>query len=148
MSRRTERIASLLREIVADVILNRLNDPRIERLTSVTRVEVSPDLASAHVHLSVLASDARRRLCLNAIQGAAGRIRSCVADRAALRQAPELSFHLDDSLQRAFETVEIIDRAMAELKPPHGPDAADTRAEPGAKSDGVDGRSEQEREGR
>jgi ribosome-binding factor A len=126
MSRRTERVASLVRGILADAIQSRLSDPRIEPLTSITRVEVSPDLAVAHVYVSVMAEEARRELSVRALRHAAGRLRSLVASEITLRQAPELDFRLDESVQESFRTVQQIDRLMEELG-----ERPEQRAEPG-----------------
>ncbi len=115
MSRRMERVASLIRGILADAIQNRLSDPRIEPLTSITRVEVSADLSVAHVYVSVMAEGARRELSVSALQHAAGRLRSLVAREVTLRQTPQLDFRLDESVQRSFETVQQLDRMMQEL---------------------------------
>ena len=116
MSRRIERVNSLIRTIVSEAIQRRLSDPRIEPLTSVTRVEVSSDLSSARVHVSVMATDARKKLCVQALQHAAGRLRGMLAEQLTMRQVPRLLFCLDDSVQRAFEMVETIDSVMAEYE--------------------------------
>ena len=115
MSRRSERVASLVRNILAEAIQSRLSDPRIEPLTSITRVEVSPDLSVAHVYVSVMAEEARRELSVRALRHAAGRLRSLVARELTLRQAPELDFRLDESVQQSFRTVQQIDGLMEEL---------------------------------
>ena len=101
--------------ILAEAIQSRLSDPRIEPLTSITRVEVSADLAVARVYVSVMANEARQKLSVEALQHAAGRLRSLVAREVSLRQAPQLVFRLDDSIQRSFQTVQQLDRIMAEL---------------------------------
>jgi ribosome-binding factor A len=116
VSRRTQRIANLIRGIVAEAIGQRLSDPRIEALTSVTRVEVSADMSAARVFVSVLASEPRRKLCVLALQHAAGRIRSMVAEQTAWRQVPQLHFSLDESLRQSFETVQALDVIMNELR--------------------------------
>ena len=118
MSRRTERIGNLIRSVVSKAIQTRLNDPRIAALTSITRVDVSADFSVAHVHVSVMANEARQKLCLAALQRSTGRLRAEVGQQIRLRHVPRLDFHLDDSLQRAFETVQVIDEAMAELGEP------------------------------
>lgn len=115
MSRRTERFASLVRSILAEAIQSRLSDPRIERLTSITRVEVSPDLSLARVFVSVMAPDNRRQLTLQALEHAVQHLRRCLGERLVSRQVPELVFRLDDSLQQSFRTVQELDRLMAEL---------------------------------
>lgn len=101
----------------------KLSDPRIEPLTSITRVEVSEDFSSAHIHVSVMADESHRKLTLVALQHSAGRLRSIIAQRLAMRTVPWLTFHLDDSIRRSFETVQTIDRLMQEAAP--APDNAD-----------------------
>lgn len=107
-------MAHLIRAIVADAIQTRISDPRVERLTSITRVDVSPDLSVAHVHVSVMAAPARQRLTLTALERAAGRMRSLVGEQIALRQAPTIRFHLDTALQKGLKTIQILDGLMAE----------------------------------
>jgi ribosome-binding factor A len=137
VSRRMERIASLIREIIGAAILTRLSDPRIETLTSITRVEVSPDLGTCDIRVSVMATEARQKLTLIALQHAAGRLRGMIAEQLSMRQVPWLKFHLDQSLQKGLETIAAIDRVMAESRAaeatadadadydPDGPAAAD-----------------------
>lgn len=123
----------MIRDVVADAIQNRLNDPRVQPLTSVTRVDVSSDLSVAHVWLSIMTQEPQRKLGFAAIRSARGRIRSLVADALTLRSVPELTFHLDDTLQKAFRTVELIDRAMADLgERPEAAGAAEASPEPRA----------------
>ncbi len=115
MSRRCERLGHLIRSILADAIRNRLSDPRIPLLTSITRVEVSDDFAVARVHVSVMAAEPQRKLCVTALQKAAGRLRRILAPELRLRTIPSLVFRLDDSLRQGFETLAVIDHAMREL---------------------------------
>ncbi|MBL8880366.1 MAG: 30S ribosome-binding factor RbfA [Phycisphaerales bacterium] len=114
MSRRTERVSHLIRNVIADAIRTEVSDPRLERLTSVTRVEISDDLSVARVYVSVMASEARRKLTLEALKAAAGRIRAFVRDQVTLRTLPRLTFFLDDSVRRAAEMVNTLDRLVAE----------------------------------
>lgn len=107
----------MVRNVVAEAIQRRLNDPRIEPLTSITRVEITPDLTLARVYVSVMAPDARRRLTVTALARAAGRIRTLLADHLTMRTIPRVEFHLDDSVRRGLETLAAIDHAMAELEP-------------------------------
>lgn len=145
MSRRLERLGHLIRRIVAHEIQFRLNDPRIARLTSVTRVDVSADLAVARVYVSVMGTEAEGLASLGALRRATGRIQSAVAHEIHARQCPRLRFALDDSLKRAFRTVQIIDREMARLErgpasdvaapapaDAPAPDASEPSREPGA----------------
>lgn len=118
MSRRTERVGSLIREIIAEAIQNRLSDPRIPPITSITRIQVSEDFSAACVYVSVMAPEAQRRLCLAALRSASGLLRRLLAPELRLRKVPWLNFRLDDSVRRSFETVTAIDGAMRELGQP------------------------------
>lgn len=91
-----------------------ISDPRVEPLTSVTRVEVSDDLSTARVYVSVMAPEARRKLTVQALQAAAGRIRGVIKDQVVLRTLPRLTFFLDESVKRSAEMVNTLDRLMIE----------------------------------
>ena len=112
MSRRLEKLSSQIRRLIADALARRVSDPRIEPLTSITRVSVSPDLAVARVYVSVFAPAGRQRACLAALQHAAGHLRTLIAHELSIRQTPELRFFLDDSLKRAAETIQIIEESV------------------------------------
>ena len=101
--------------MVAETIQNRLADPRIPTITSVTRVEVSDDFSVAKVYVSVMAPEPQRKLCVTALRKASGLFRRILAPELTLRKIPALDFRLDDSLRHGFETMEVIDRAMREL---------------------------------
>jgi ribosome-binding factor A len=118
VSRRTERVASLIRTLVAEALLNRLADPRIPPITSIIRVDVAADFSTACLHVSVMAPEPRRQLALAALQSSAGLLRRLIAPELSLRKIPELRFVLDDSLRRSFETIAAIDDAMRELGEP------------------------------
>lgn len=113
---RPERVAQVIREVVSEAIASKLNDPRIEPLSSVTRVEVSGDLEHAKVWVSVMGAAAAGRRTLAGLQAAAGYVQRLVAAELSLRVTPHLSFHLDESLKKAAETIRLIDESMAEIR--------------------------------
>lgn len=137
MSRRTLRIANVVRDVIAEGLQRRISDPRICPFTSVTRVEVSDDLGVADVHVSVMATEVKQKLCLAGLEAATGRFRSWVGEALSTRTLPMLRFHLDQSLQRGMATVQILDelaRERAEREAAAGAvtaegDAADTSDE-------------------
>jgi len=133
-SHRPERVGNVVRQVVSEAISSRLSDPRIEPLTSVTRVEVSADLEPAKIHVSVIGDNQTGRLTVTGLNSAAGHIRRMLGDQLHLRRTPHLSFHLDDSIKRATETIRLIDEAMAELRP----SPEDDSARPDDDASGVD----------
>src|SRR5258706_9804132 len=99
-SRRLEKMASVIRQIVSEAIMSRISDPRVSRFTSVTRVVVSADLSFADVHVSVMGSESDQRTTLRGLQSARGMVQTMVARDLSTRNCPTLRFHLDDSIKR------------------------------------------------
>lgn len=126
MSRRTERVNSLIRSILARAIQTELRDPRIPPITSITGVEVSSDFALAKVHVSVYApTDAKRRLALTALQSSAGHLRWLLGRELQLRKLPALVFKLDESIRKSFETLQIIDQLNLNADAVQAPNASE-----------------------
>lgn len=130
MSRRLERVASAIRRIIAEAIQHELADPRVAMMTSVTRVTISPDLSVAKVFVSVMAPAGKKSATIRALQHARGHLRTLVAADLQMRQVPELVFQLDESLQKAAATIELLDRTLAEDRARRGENAAASEGEP------------------
>jgi len=112
MSRRTRRVADLLRQELALVIQRDVADPRAQ-LVTVSRVELSPDLRHARVGLSVLGDDEEREASAAAVRHAGGYIRRQLGRRLRLKVTPELVFELDrgaEHSQRIADLLEGLDR--------------------------------------
>lgn len=109
MSHRKDRLAHVVRDVVSDAIANRVSDPRISGLTSVTRVEMSPDLKVANVHVSVMGSDADARTTLRGLTSARGMIQTRLARQLDIRQCPMIRFRLDDAFKGGLETLRQIE---------------------------------------
>ena len=100
MTRRSDRVAEALQELIADLLLREIKDPRIG-LVTVTHVTISPDLRHARVFFSCLGDEAQRNQSLRGLRSAAGFVRSQVARRLNLRVAPEIVFALDPGPEQA-----------------------------------------------
>jgi ribosome-binding factor A len=125
-SRRTLKAASAIREVVSMAILTELRDPRIENVT-VTFVEISPDMRSAKVHVSVMGNEKQQQLCLHGLNRAAGFLQKRVSDRIDTRYTPRLQFVLDKGIKHSFKVAEI----LKEVLPPESEESAES-------SDGTD----------
>ena len=94
MTRRTDRVGDTLRAELSTIISRRVRDPRVS-MTTVSTVEMSPDLKHARVFLSVVGDQAEREASLDALRHAAGFIRGQLAkELKRLRNIPELRFEL------------------------------------------------------
>jgi ribosome-binding factor A len=114
-TRRQEKVARVIREVVSDVIANHLNDPRITGFISVTRVEVLADLRSADVYLSIFAAtDAAKARSFEAITHARSRIQSFLAESLESKFCPILRFHEDEQFRKTLETMRLIDQVASE----------------------------------
>lgn len=95
MSQRTRRVGDLIRRELAEIIVNRLRDPRV-RLATVSEVRVTPDLRRAMIRISVLGDDEARQAALEGLEHARGFLRSTLARRLrTLKITPDLAFQLD-----------------------------------------------------
>lgn len=114
MSHRLERIASVVQAVVGDAILSRIQDPRVSRLTSVTRVSVSPDLSFTDVYVSVMGDAEQGRTTLRGLQSARGMVQSLLAHQLNTRVCPSIRFHLDESIKKGIETLRQLDALASE----------------------------------
>jgi len=104
---RPARVAEVIREVAAETILFRLQDPRVRGVT-VTRVEVPSDLQSAKVYVSVMGSEQEAQQCLEGLTRSAGFIQRQLAGRLKLRYTPALSFHLDQGIKNSAEVSRLL----------------------------------------
>jgi ribosome-binding factor A len=117
MSRRTERIASLIRETIGSLQISKMSDPRIDPArTSVTRVEIPADLLTAKVYISVMGTEPEQRTTLRALQHASGHIQQLMMREIELRNTPILSFELDVQYKKTIETLALIQQVSEELR--------------------------------
>lgn len=108
MSRRTDRVADLVRAELAELLLRHVHDPRI-RLVSVTGVDVSPDLKRAVVRVSALGEEAQRLETVEALRHARGFLRTELAARLRMRATPELVFELDRGAEHSQKISELLE---------------------------------------
>ncbi|HLB29348.1 MAG TPA: 30S ribosome-binding factor RbfA, partial [Dehalococcoidia bacterium] len=75
MSRRAERVGELLREELSQLLLRRLQDPRLAPLITITEVKVTPDLSQAKVYFSVMGTEEEKAAAHRALEAASGYLR-------------------------------------------------------------------------
>lgn len=108
MSRRTERLASVIQRELMDVIMRELSDPRLTGMPSITRVKVSEDLSIADVYVTIMGTLGQQTAALNALRHSAGLMRSKLAKSLTLRSPPYLKFHLDEQLKKEMGVLEAL----------------------------------------
>jgi len=108
--RRQERLQDQIRTEVAEMIGLELKDPRIGFAT-VTRVELTPDLRSAYVWVSVLGEKEDQDRTLKGLASATGYLRHEISLRLRLRRVPDITFLLDHSAEDANRVESLLDQA-------------------------------------
>lgn len=120
-SRRVLKAAEAIREVVSMAILTDLRDPRIQGVT-VTFVEVSPDMRTAKVHVSIMGTDAVQKLCLKGLQSSAGFLQQKVAKRIDTRYTPVLRFELDMGVKKSIAIARTLNEVLPDDPPPDDSD--------------------------
>ncbi len=117
-SRRSERVADLVRAEISRLVLLEAHDPELRKVT-ITEVSMPGDLRAARVYFSVLGGEPEREAALEALDRAAGFLRGEVGRRCGLRFAPELHFFVDRSIERGAR----IEELLAGVTPAEDPEA-------------------------
>ena len=108
MSRRIERVNSLIRQEICELLQRQVKDPRLGGFVTVTQVSTSGDLRHAKVFFSIMGSEDEKGEVLEALTAASGFLRKEMSNRLELRRCPELSFHYDDSLDQGAQVLQLI----------------------------------------
>ncbi|MDP6780115.1 MAG: 30S ribosome-binding factor RbfA [Candidatus Latescibacteria bacterium] len=109
---RPESVGRQIREIVSELVHHRLKDPRLGYVT-ITDVDVTRDLKSAKIFVSVMGDPEARDDTLAVLVSATPFLRRELGQRIRLRHTPEIQFEYDDSLERGAR----IDKILDDLKP-------------------------------
>ncbi len=107
---RPEKVAHLMRREIAEILQQRLRDPRVSAMVSVTDVEVTNDLSFAKVFVSIMGPPEGIASTLQALGHAVGFVRHELGSRLGLREVPDLRFVHDQSLDRGARVEELLKR--------------------------------------
>ena len=106
------RINGEVQKVLAEIIRGEIKDPRIHPFTSVVAVEVSPDLKTCKAWISVLGDDQASADTLAGLKSASGYIRNKLAKTINLRNTPEITFIMDQSIAYGVTMSKKIDDVM------------------------------------
>ena len=106
---RMDRINGEVRRELSEILRDSVKDPRVDvRLVSVLRADVTRDLKYCKVYITVLGDDEARKNVSQALKSAGGYIRRELASRLNLRNTPELTFVMDDSIAYGIHIDEVL----------------------------------------
>lgn len=112
--KRTDRLNSLLKEVISEVIRRDVRNPHVGELVTVTRVQITPDLHYAKVYISVIGSEQDKAATIDALNSAAGFIAVQSSHKVVMRYFPELRFKLDDSVEKHMHIEELMNHLALE----------------------------------
>lgn len=121
---RTDRLNSLLKEVLSEVIRKDVKNPNIHELLTVTSVSITKDLHYAKVYISVIGTNAEKKKTLKALKSAAGFIASVSFKKVVMRYFPQLTFYLDDTVEKQIKINELLEQ-VSQKKSSH-PNSNDT----------------------
>jgi ribosome-binding factor A len=110
MSIRTERVASLIKEEIASLLVREFSAPSYGFIT-VTDVNVTPDLRIAKIYFSVFGKPEVQERTMAMLEDKKSYIRGVLGSRMKIRFVPELQFHLDGTMDR----VERLDKIFRKI---------------------------------
>jgi len=119
------RINGEVKKELSILIGREIKDPRISPMTSVTDVEVAPDLKTAKVYVSVMGDEQARKDTLQGLKSAAAFMRSQLARNLNLRNTPELIFIMDNSIEYGVNISKLIDEVSSQLPDDEGEEPSD-----------------------
>lgn len=108
---RARRVEEQLKRLLSEQIRREVKDPRVGLIT-ITSVEVSRDLTHARIFFTPFAGVGDSDAALEALRHAAGFLRHQIRNEMRLRVAPELTFQVDDSIERAARLSALIHDAV------------------------------------
>ncbi len=114
--KRATRVADQIRMEVADILMRKTRDPRLQSVT-VTDVEVTSDLRLARVYVTTMRDGAEEALVMAGLEKAAGFIRGELGRRLSLRYNPELVFRKDVSGPRGDRILMLLDSLKSDSPP-------------------------------
>ncbi len=113
---RTDRLNSLLKEVITEVIKKDVKNPDVNELFTITRVDITKDLRQAKVFFSVIGDDIQKKQTLFALESAAGFIATKASKKVRMRFFPSLTFKVDDTVEKHIRIQEVLKKIENEKK--------------------------------
>ena len=107
------RINGEVQKVLSEIIRGEIKDPRISPLTSVVSVSVDPDLKTCKAFISVLGNQEAQANTMAGLMSAVGYVRRQLAKELNLRNTPEITFVLDQSIEYGVNMSKMIDDVVS-----------------------------------
>ena len=110
-SRRVERVASLIRREISELLIGGIKDERVNQgMVSVTTVEVAGDLQHCKIFVSVFGSDSDKEQAMAGLSSASAFVKGELSRRLKMRRTPEVVFVLDRGIEKGTTVLGLLNR--------------------------------------
>ena len=114
-SRRVERVASLIRREVSELMIGGIKDDRVNQgMVSVTSVEVAGDLQHCKIFVSIYGSEEDRAQAMAGLSSASAYVQGELGRRLKMRRTPEVVFVLDRGIEKGTSVLGLLNRLEGE----------------------------------
>lgn len=110
------RINAEVQRELSVILQNGIKDPRVAPMTSVVAVEVAPDLKTCKAYISVLGDETAQQNTIKGLQSAEGYIRRELARTMNMRNTPQITFIMDQSIEYGVNISRKIDEVTRDLE--------------------------------
>jgi len=114
--KRMDRVTSLLKEVLSELIQKEVKDPRLAKIVTITNIEIEKDLSLAHISVSVYGSEKEKEDSIKALNSAAGFLAIKASKEVILKFFPSLTFKLDRSLENQEKIETILNQLKTEKR--------------------------------
>lgn len=118
MTRRTEKVASLLKEAITEILMYDLNNPLFKNIITITDIKLGADLKRAVVFFRVFAADPKE--IEEALNHSKGYIKKLLSEKITLKFMPDLEFKIDTTEEQERRLLELFEKIKQDKKESEG----------------------------
>lgn len=102
VSYRNGRINEEIKKDVSNTIQNKIKDPRLSAMVSVTKVDTTKDLSYTKIYVSIFGNELAKKETIQALKSSTGLIRKELGLHVKLRHVPQIIIEVDETIERAI----------------------------------------------
>ncbi|PMP65738.1 MAG: 30S ribosome-binding factor RbfA [Thermodesulfobacterium geofontis] len=112
MSYRSKKVASLLQEVISEIIMHELNDPIFKQFITITEVKIGEDLKKAIIYFTVY--EGNKEEVEKALNKAKGYIKKLLGEKITIKYLPDIEFRPDDRMEKEKRIDELLAKISKE----------------------------------
>jgi ribosome-binding factor A len=113
---RNGRINEEIKKDVSNTIQNKIKDPRLSAMVSVTKVDTTKDLSYTKIYVSIFGNELAKKETIQALKSSTGLMRKEIGIHVKLRHVPQVIIEIDETIERAIHLENIFHQIKAKDK--------------------------------